>query len=219
VIGTEAGKPLVVYQLRVVLAGISPLIWRRLLVTGQTTIAGLHKVLQTVFGWSDEHLHRFVVHGCEYGLWRPGSCGFSHDAHTVTLARFGLREGERFTYEYDFFDAWRHDIRVEKILTAQPSHRYPVCTSGARAAPPEDCGGPQAFLALRQEHSTYAIAVRMAALLAPLLDEPDSERVVGDYLAGHLEEMAGLLAWSRIDDFDRTAVNHALHTDTGGITA
>jgi Plasmid pRiA4b ORF-3-like protein len=104
----------VVYQPRVVLAQISPLIWRRLLITGQTTIAELHQVLQTVFGWSDEHLHRFTIHGVEYGLWRPGSCGFSHDAHTVTLARFGLREGERFTYEYNFFDAWRHDMSASR---------------------------------------------------------------------------------------------------------
>ena len=33
-----------VYQLRVVIAGISPLIWRRLLVPAQTTIAELHTV-------------------------------------------------------------------------------------------------------------------------------------------------------------------------------
>ena len=51
-----------VYQLRVVLRGVSPLIWRRLLVPGTATIADLHAVLQTVFGWADEHLHRFVIH-------------------------------------------------------------------------------------------------------------------------------------------------------------
>ena len=37
----------------------------------------------------------------EYGLWRPGSAGFSRDARQVLLAGFGLRPGERFTYEYD----------------------------------------------------------------------------------------------------------------------
>ena len=51
------------YQLRVVLHGISPLIWRRLLVPATATIAELHAVLQTAFGWSGEHLHRFVIHG------------------------------------------------------------------------------------------------------------------------------------------------------------
>ncbi|WP_198537711.1 plasmid pRiA4b ORF-3 family protein [Frankia sp. KB5] len=200
-----------VYQLRVVLAGISPLIWRRLLVSDQTSIAGLHAVLQVAFRWSDEHLHRFTIHGVEHGLGRPGAAGFTRDARRIRLAEFGLRVGERFVYEYDFHDAWRHDIRVEKILPADPGRQYPVCIAGARAAPPEDCGGPAAFLALRQTYSAYAVAARMAELLAPLL-EADGDDLVGEHLADHREELATLLAWSRIDSFDRAAVNHALHT-------
>src|SRR5664280_103965 len=57
-----------VYQLRVVVRGVSPLIWRRLLVPADTTIAGLHAVLQVAFGWTGTHLHRFVVQGREYGI-------------------------------------------------------------------------------------------------------------------------------------------------------
>jgi len=44
-----------VYQLRGVLHGVSPLIWRRLLVRADTTIAGLHAVVQAAFGWDGEH--------------------------------------------------------------------------------------------------------------------------------------------------------------------
>jgi Plasmid pRiA4b ORF-3-like protein len=45
----------------------SPMIWRRLLVRSDSTIADQHYTLQTAFGWSDEHLHRFGR------LWRsPG---------------------------------------------------------------------------------------------------------------------------------------------------
>lgn len=58
--------------------------------------------LQAAFGWSDEHLHRFTVHVVDYGLRLPGSVGFSRDARQVPLAEFGLRVGERFTYEYNF---------------------------------------------------------------------------------------------------------------------
>jgi hypothetical protein len=114
-----------VYQLRVVLAGISPMVWRRLLVPAETSIADLHAIMQTAFGWSDEHLHRFTIHAVEYGLWRPGSAGFSRDARQVELAGFGLRAGERFTYKYNFFAGWRHDIRVEQILPRSPRHHYP----------------------------------------------------------------------------------------------
>jgi len=42
-----------IYQLRAVLLGISPIIWRRLLIRGDSTIADLHDTLQITFGWSD----------------------------------------------------------------------------------------------------------------------------------------------------------------------
>ena len=47
-----------IYQLRVVLRGIK-LIWRRLLVRSDSTVADLHQALQVAFGWDDEHLNRF----------------------------------------------------------------------------------------------------------------------------------------------------------------
>lgn len=90
------------YQLRVVLHGISPLIWRRLLVPATATIAELHVILQIVFGWGDEHLHRLVIHGTEYGISYLGGPGFRDDARKVRLDELGLRAGERFTYEYNF---------------------------------------------------------------------------------------------------------------------
>src|SRR5271165_3607601 len=46
-----------IYQLRVVLCGVSPLVWRRLLVLSTTSIAELHEILQNAFSWSGEHLH------------------------------------------------------------------------------------------------------------------------------------------------------------------
>jgi len=32
------------------------------------------------------------------------------------VRRVRKRSGERFLYEYDFFDGWCHDVRVEAIL-------------------------------------------------------------------------------------------------------
>ena len=54
--GSRPPAGLFVYQLRVVLRGVSPLIWRRLLVRSDSSIADLHATLQLAFGWSDEHL-------------------------------------------------------------------------------------------------------------------------------------------------------------------
>jgi Plasmid pRiA4b ORF-3-like protein len=46
-----------IYQFRVVVQGISPLIWRRLLIRSELSLASLHATLQIVFAWSDTHLH------------------------------------------------------------------------------------------------------------------------------------------------------------------
>jgi Plasmid pRiA4b ORF-3-like protein len=204
-----------VYALRVVLRGISPLIWRRLLVRSDSTIADLHATLQVAFGWSGEHLHRFVIHGREHGT------DSSADPRRVHLYDLGLRVRERFLYEYDFIDGWQHDVRLEHLLPLHSRHRYPVCIGGRRAAPPEDCGGPWAFLELRQHYSIVTIADRMLALLSPLIaDSPDDD---GDNPVGdgddepddhddhdQAEELVTLLHWLRIDRFDRRAANRHL---------
>jgi hypothetical protein len=52
-------------QLRVVMRGISPMIWRRLLVRNDSTVAQLHEALQIAFGWDDVHLNRFQIRGRE----------------------------------------------------------------------------------------------------------------------------------------------------------
>jgi hypothetical protein len=52
-----------VYQFKVVLRGISPMIWRRLLLRSDHSIADLHYAIQIAMGWSDAHLNRFHIHG------------------------------------------------------------------------------------------------------------------------------------------------------------
>jgi hypothetical protein len=125
--------PPTVYQLRVVY-GISPLFWRRLLLRADTTIADLHNILQTAFGWGGEHLHRFVIHGVEYGISYAGGVGFRDDPHRIRLAELGLRRTERFVYDYDSTDGWRLDLRLERVLAVDPGRVYPCCIGGRRAA-------------------------------------------------------------------------------------
>ena len=162
-----------VYRLRVVIAGISPLIWRRLEVAVSTTVAGLHAIVQTAFGWSGEHLHRFVIGGTEYGISYLGGPGFRNDARQVRLVGLDLREGERFIYEYNFSGPWRVDLRVEQIARAKPGQAYPRCTGGRRAGPPEDWDGPWAFLERTQPHLVFGATVRAAEIIGQLLDARD----------------------------------------------
>jgi Plasmid pRiA4b ORF-3-like protein len=142
----EQSSTLEVYQLHVWLREITPLIWRRLLVGSDSTIADLHYTLQIAMGWDDAHLHRFRIRGKDYGVSRSGGIGFHDDPRQVHLADFHFRHHERFLYEYDFGDLWQHVVRVERRLPVGRKRTYPVCIGGQRAVPPEDCGGPWAFM-------------------------------------------------------------------------
>jgi hypothetical protein len=192
-----------IYQLRVVLRGISPLIWRRLLVPAGTTIAGLHDILQAAFGWSGEHLHCFTVHGTEYGICYAGGPIFRDDARRVRLGDLGLRETERFTYDYDLGALWRHDLRVEGILAGEPGRACPRCTGGRRAGPPEGCGGPEAFMEASQPHRLLAVMDRVTEII-------EEARADASVLDDCHEELVCLRPWLATGCFDRRALNRAL---------
>jgi hypothetical protein len=134
-----------IYQLRIVLRDISPLIWRRLLVRSDTTLAQLHHMIQILFDWSNEHLHRFHVFGQNFGS--DGA-----DPRQVRLNSFGFHQGERFRYVYNFCARWQCDIRLESTLPLDPQQCYPVCTAGQRPAPPESCHDMWNYLAELDEN-------------------------------------------------------------------
>jgi hypothetical protein len=187
-------NPRTVYQLRIRLDRISPLIWRRLLLTDATTIAELHASIQIAFGWSDSHLHQFVIHGKSYGIAYLGGVSFADNPDHICLADFRFRAGERFCYEYNFHVPWCHEIRVEQILSPTPGQCYPVCVGGARAVPPQECDSPHAFLALRQHYHPLHVIERLLALV----DHPD------DYDDPYVE-LRSLQYWAAVNRCDRRA--------------
>ena len=67
------------------------------------------------------------------------------DETKITLQALKLATGTRFLYSYDFGDNWEHELRVEKAEAVSAELRHPLCLDGARACPPEDCGGPPGY--------------------------------------------------------------------------
>ena len=133
----------IVYQIKVTLMGSKPLIWRRFLVEDTVTLGKLHDILQIVMGWTNSHLHHFIINGEFYGMPLDDDFGDmrTKDETRFTLNQFVSGKGFRFGYEYDFGDSWEHELIVEKILPAEKGSDHPVCTAGKRACPPEDVGG------------------------------------------------------------------------------
>jgi hypothetical protein len=160
--------------LRVHLSSLTPEIWRVVRVPGEYTLAQLHRTLQLVFGWQDCHLHEFEIGGRRFEA--PGEEA-EGEPTTVQLRELGIVEGDVFLYRYDFGDDWEHTITVQSILpvSAAEEPRWPLLLDGARAGPPEDCGGAGGYgelvAALRRPRSKAGKAHR--AWVGPQYD-PDA---------------------------------------------
>lgn len=141
------------YIVRVDLKDVKPPIWRRLRVSSEMSLASLHPVLQAAMGWSDYHLHQFVM--------GPGARDWQTDPFLTDFAasegETGVHEsdvrldevlaepGDRLHYDYDFGDGWHHTIKLESIEEWQEQYPQAWCLAGRRACPPEDVGGPWSY--------------------------------------------------------------------------
>jgi Plasmid pRiA4b ORF-3-like protein len=134
-----------VLQFKVTLLGAKPPIWRRVQ-TKDGTLGDLHDVIQTAMGWENCHLHRFVIHGAQYGSPSPDDLDFGFkmkNEKKFCLSQLfpTTSQAFRFKYEYDFGDGWLHEVLFEGHRPIEKETTYPLCLEGARACPPEDVGG------------------------------------------------------------------------------
>jgi hypothetical protein len=140
-----------VLQLRIALERHEPEIWRRVLVPADVPLDRLHLILQAAMGWTNTHMHQFRIGGADYGSHLDDEDDWPDDELDDELdeVEFSLADlvgvGDRFAYEYDFGDAWEHEVVVEKATTVQPVLKFAVCLDGANACPPEDCGGSAGY--------------------------------------------------------------------------
>lgn len=131
-----------IFQIKITLMRTAPPIWRRLLVSSDITLSGLHQLLQLAMGWTDSHMHDFQFRGQCYG---SSDLPEGIDEAKVRLNQLLVRVGGKILYTYDFGDGWEHAVVLEKRLPVDPNMSYPACTGGRGACPPEDCGGAGGF--------------------------------------------------------------------------
>ena len=134
-----------IYQIKVTLKGIKPLIWRRIQISENTNLFKLHQVIQTVMGWENTHLHEFKLQDkkkySHHDYEPKESLEETLNEDAFKLNQLPLQEEASFRYDYDFGDDWSHEILIEKVMPADENGFYPLCLEGQRACPPEDCGG------------------------------------------------------------------------------
>jgi hypothetical protein len=172
-----------VYELDITLEGIEPPIWRRVQVPAEISMAELHHVIQIAMGWTDAHLHQYLVAGEAIGV--PDADGAARagtpltDEASVRLVDVALAN-TTLRYEYDFGDLWRHRIVVGRVLPHEAE--VAVCLDGARSCPPESCGGASGYgelLDILADPWHAEHAARLASLDGGALDAEafDRERV------------------------------------------
>lgn len=92
-------------------------------------------------GWTNSHLHQFIIGNQYYSLPSDESFYKVVDYRRIKLDSLFNTPKSNFIYEYDFGDGWEHSIVIEKILPRKKNTYYPICIDGKRSCPPEDCGG------------------------------------------------------------------------------
>jgi hypothetical protein len=91
-------------------------------------------------------------------------------------------------------DGWQHKILLEKILAPDPKLKYPICTKGKRACPPEDCGRAWGYMDLLEilsdpSHPDYAemMEYHEQGLDAEAFDLAEINESVSNYKLGELD--------------------------------
>ena len=180
------------YTLRIELQPdeLHPLTWRQLQVDGRISLGKLHHFIQAAFGWTDAHLHEFVINGRTFATPDREDEFYQREVEDERQAFLNrlVSYGSAFLYRYDFGDNWEHFVIVEKVEQDLKSDPYGGAwiIDGAGACPPEDVGGVPGY------HN----------FLQTLQTEPDSD------------EALDLLEWAggAFDphQFDRRAANAAI---------
>lgn len=139
------------FDFEVSLKGARPRVWRRFLLSTGATFYDLHDAIQRACGWQSCHLFRFCADpfGADVA-GMPDLDGFFGDlpipdARKVRIASWfqpdlPTREREKILYEYDFGDSWWHEVKLLGVVDMDARQKR-LLLDGARAFPPEDCGG------------------------------------------------------------------------------
>jgi hypothetical protein len=190
-------------RVRADLRDARPPIWRRLDIASDAHLDEVHRVLQTAFGWTDSHLHRFSIGGSPFDLSsavylcpfdvEEGDEGEGVDERLVRLDELVVEPGDRLFYVYDYGDGWDHVLRLESVRDRSPDEPRAVAIDGRRAGPPEDCGGMGGYEELLEAGAVDGAAFDLAAVNAALAHVGASPSLL---LGGPgLDEFARRLSW------------------------
>lgn len=153
------------YTLRIKLRGISPSIWRKIVVPSSIKLTSLAEIIIEAMGWWNEHLHQFRKGNAYYATkyMEEDEAGWSNSrwGGDYSIAHLLKKEKDNTVFEYDYGDSWEHDVTLSKIEDFEEDETpYVRLLGGKRACPPEDCGGVPGYYdlceAMKHPRSAHA---------------------------------------------------------------
>jgi len=150
------------FEFEISVLEIQPRIWRRFLIRSDATFMHFHSAIQQAFGWQNYHLFEFLDGKVEendtrphYAMKRPQIARSEHaeprddepdvpEANNIELRHYFSAKNQRCFYVYDFGDNWQHSVELKGVVD-MPQEFTCRLLDGARACPPEDCGGTMGY--------------------------------------------------------------------------
>lgn len=142
---------------------------RTILVRDDLTLVDLHYALQSAFGWDDDQLYSFWLHGT---FWGAEDQHYTHPYHAASsrprgqsavarLDELALAEGQRIAYVFDFGCEQRVVLELREIR-AGGGRTLARCIERVGVAPPL----PQDLLAPEPAQESGQATVEFVALMS-----------------------------------------------------
>lgn len=132
------------FLFRITLNYIEPWIWREFVVSPGMKLNHFITLLNDVMGWTNSHLHTLYAGDEEYSCFDHAEEDGCLSAKKFTVGQVWLEPLQTGGWIYDFGDSWEHFLQL-KDMAFPAEKKLPYCTGGARACPPEDCGGDPGY--------------------------------------------------------------------------
>lgn len=137
--------------IRVELEHVEPRIWRVVRVPADLPLAELHRVVQTLMGWTDRYPHVFQVQRAapagRTGA-KPSTVTHADVDERLTIAVALNAAHGTLTYLYDIGTEWRVSITRAPGVWRRRTKSPIACLDGYLAGPRDDGGGPAAYNAV-----------------------------------------------------------------------
>ncbi|CRY55813.1 Plasmid pRiA4b ORF-3-like protein [Yersinia intermedia] len=83
-----------IYVIKIAVSEVSPMVWRRLRIAADTSLAALHFIFQIVQGWDNDYLHQFHIHGKDFGISYEGGICFPDNPFRLVIGDFAFDAGD-----------------------------------------------------------------------------------------------------------------------------